>query len=683
MDKLRNRMILIGLIPMLGLVWSTVFAFIEQRTLVEKMESVLPLSELAVTSSTLIHELQKERGAQVGLISSKGAEEFRAKVNGQRLLTDSALNEFETFTSGFDASDYSKSLSIYLYDIKNLLGKISNHREDVDKLSVTVPKNVEYYTDIIYSLMDVLGIIQEESPEKSITRKLLAYRSLIWAKESAGLERAIGAALFSKGTFVPSLWARYVTFVKKQDAYLRDFHVHTTPEEGTLFAETVQGEDVSQVETWRAVLLDLSDSNDTQGIDAATWFAHATGRINKMKQVEDAFADQILALAKTRLTDLESDAYIILAIYGAVLAAAVGIGGWLLKSTAGPLNLVTEELLAVADGRERVVLPRKLGGGQEMAALAAAARTFLNERMERERLADEAAEMRAKEEKRRKAAIQGMADTVERENQSAITEIRATSDTLQDVSNEVTSSAVGISGDAEEVKTAADNSLRNTQTVAAASEQLSASIAEIMRQVEQQREIASRAASEADRSSKTVQELDEAAKSIGEVVTLIQDIAEQTNLLALNATIEAARAGDAGKGFAVVASEVKNLANQTARATEGISQQVSTMAGVTRESTEAIRSIVQVITEMGEISQTVTEAMEQQSAATQEIAGNVAQSTQMSREVADRIARVSDAAEAFQDLASRLNATSSEVVASMEAMQQRITKAVNEAARAT
>lgn len=213
------------------------------------------------------------------------------------------------------------------------------------------------------------------------------------------------------------------------------------------------------------------------------------------------------------------------------------------------------------------------------------------------------------------------------------TELEVTAQNMKD-------SAAESALEASSVASAAEEASSNVQAVASASEELSTSVAEIKRQVEHSTQISSGAVKQAENSNVQVQGLAEEAMKVGEVVALINDIADQTNLLALNATIEAARAGEAGKGFAVVASEVKNLANQTAKATEEISAQIGGIQNATQKTVTAIQGIIETIGEVNEVASTIASAVEQQSAATQEIARNIEQASCGTRDVSEHIAKV-------------------------------------------
>ncbi|WP_421780005.1 methyl-accepting chemotaxis protein [Kiloniella litopenaei] len=236
-----------------------------------------------------------------------------------------------------------------------------------------------------------------------------------------------------------------------------------------------------------------------------------------------------------------------------------------------------------------------------------------------------------------KAEILSIADALGQEVRDAVedtntktNEMRAASRNMNEIIESLTKRSASVSNSTGQAS-------ERIQAVASASEELSSSIGEITRQVEQSNAITLKAVDEAKSTDTTISELSGAAEKIGNVVTLIQDIAEQTNLLALNATIEAARAGDAGKGFAVVASEVKSLATQTAKATEEISDQITSIRSETGKAVMAIRSITEVITEVNDISQTISDSIEQQNLATQEISQNVQETAINTTEASDEV----------------------------------------------
>jgi methyl-accepting chemotaxis protein len=222
--------------------------------------------------------------------------------------------------------------------------------------------------------------------------------------------------------------------------------------------------------------------------------------------------------------------------------------------------------------------------------------------------------------------------------------LAASSTEMEGTARSMTSTADQTSRQAGAVAAAAEEASTGMQTVAAAAEELSASISEISRQVAQSAKISGKAVDDAQRTDTIVRALAEGAQKIGDVVGLITSIAGQTNLLALNATIEAARAGDAGKGFAVVASEVKNLASQTAKATDEIGSQISQIQIATKDAVEAIGSIARTIEGINSIATTIAAAVEEQGAATSEIARSVHQTAQAAQDVTVNISGVNRAA---------------------------------------
>jgi len=305
-----------------------------------------------------------------------------------------------------------------------------------------------------------------------------------------------------------------------------------------------------------------------------------------------------------------------------------------------PMQALTRAMLELANGNFAVVLPG-LGRKDEIGEVAQAVETFKVKAEEKARReADAKIEQDQIGAQQRKAEMNRLATQFE----TAIGEIV---ETVSSASNELESSAGTLTSTAERaqkltsmVTAASEEASANVQSVASATEELSSSISEISRQVQESARMAGDAVGQARSTTERVSELSKAAARIGDVVELINTIAGQTNLLALNATIEAARAGEAGRGFAVVASEVKALAEQTAKATGEIGQQINGIQAATEDSVGAIREISAMIEKLSEVAGAIAAAVEEQGAATQDISRNVQQAAQGTQQVSSNITDV-------------------------------------------
>ncbi|SMF79399.1 methyl-accepting chemotaxis protein [Tistlia consotensis] len=345
----------------------------------------------------------------------------------------------------------------------------------------------------------------------------------------------------------------------------------------------------------------------------------------------------------------------------AAVAIALGLGLWLTRGLAGPVVSMTAALRRLAEGDKAVEIPAQ-DRGDEIGEMAKAAEVFKQNMLEAERLtAAQAAEQQARVERAERLQkltvdFEGAAVGLLDRFATAAGSLQRTAGELSQLSEETDHEAAAVARGAEEAN-------GNTETVAAASEELASAIAEIGRQVQQSSSVSQRASERAASTNEQVRSLAAAAERIGEVVNLISEIAEQTNLLALNATIEAARAGEAGKGFAVVASEVKSLATQTAKATEEISSQIASIQSETGSAVKSIGEINTVVTELSDIATAIASAVEEQSAATQEISGNVAQASAGTAEVSRAIEGVATATR-------RTGAAAGEVLSSSQQLNQ-------------
>ncbi len=319
------------------------------------------------------------------------------------------------------------------------------------------------------------------------------------------------------------------------------------------------------------------------------------------------------------------------------LALVIGLG------ISGPIGAMTAVMTRLAEGDKSAEIPAA-DQSNEIGEMARAVQVFKENAIRMDQMAKEQEEIerRAEEEKRR--TMKDLADDFEARVKGVVETVTAAATEMQSAAQSLSSTAEETNHQADAVAAASEQASTNVQTVAAASEELSSSIAEIGRQVAQAASTSQQAKTEAERTNAQVQGLAEAAQKISDIVDLINDIASQTNLLALNASIEAARAGDAGKGFAVVASEVKNLATQTAKATEEISGQIGAVQSATEEAVKVIQGIVGTVGDISEISTAIASAVDEQDAATGEISRNVQEAALGTQEVSSNIGGVTQAA---------------------------------------
>ena len=437
------------------------------------------------------------------------------------------------------------------------------------------------------------------------------------------------------GSLKPAIDAAYADFVAKSAAYT-----------GLLDAITATGA------TRPAIDAVLAAHNAVQRAANALWEV-ATPEMNH--------------LLAARIGGLRTKEGLSLALTLVVLLGTAAFAWWIARSISRPLLELHRTMHVLATGDTDLTVPHT-GRGDEIGVMANDVEVFRNALIR----SAELTQVQKREHTATEMASRAQGHLVEEFNAKIVEVIGtviASAGQLESNAHTMATVSEQSGHQTSAVAAACEQAAANVQTVAAASEELAASSREIAAQVSRASTVAQHAATEAATTDRLVRGLAEAASKIGDVVKLINDIAAQTNLLALNATIEAARAGDAGKGFAVVANEVKNLANQTARATDEIGAQIAEVQQQTALAVDAISGISTTIQQMDELSEAIAAAVEEQGAATQEITRNIQEAHTGTSEVARNAVGLSEGAHESRDAAQSVFSAARDLSREAEAMR--------------
>jgi methyl-accepting chemotaxis protein len=363
--------------------------------------------------------------------------------------------------------------------------------------------------------------------------------------------------------------------------------------------------------------------------------------------------EEMDAAVRKQAIAMGASSFVLIAL---MVAALIGLERQLIE----PLTDMTEVTTRMAEGDLSVTVPG-VGRPDELGRMAAAVEVFREAAQKVRHTATQQEAEHRRNRRKLQSEILALTNAIDEEVTGAIGVVVGQADAMIGTAGAMTASVEAVRDRSQAAAAASESANGNVDAVAAAAEELSASVGEIGNQVNTSTRIASEAQHEAGKVDTIVKGLADAAQSVGAVVQLINDIASQTNLLALNATIEAARAGEAGKGFAVVANEVKGLANQTAKATEQISEQIASIQSATGEAVSAIHGIVGIIGQIGEIAGSIASAVDQQTSATREIAQAAQAAAASTQQAALEIAEASRSSEETGRLSGEVHSAASSV----------------------
>ncbi|WP_372873428.1 methyl-accepting chemotaxis protein [Shewanella sp.] len=636
--SLKSKLVLVFLPPLLGYLIYGGILLNEKRHELVTLEKVNVLSELAVTASALVHELQKERGMSAGFIGSSG-QNFKTQLPSQRNLTDTKLSDYRGF---IQENSFPGEVHRKISQVESNLNQMANMRTRVDGLSVPLAEQVAFYTVINIALLGIVDDIVKVGSNKDIAVASAAFSAYLQMKERAGLERAVLASTLGNDGFKPGVFTRAVKLMSEQETYAERFVALVNEEMAASWQRIIQQNEIKEVQRYRELALG-QDNSVISSASAEDWFKTSTGRINLLYGFEKQLAEDLQQQTSNRLASANLQLMLVLASLIIVLIVVVVMG----MSVMGYLNRSIRDI------------ETKMSRAKQNFDLST--RIELQSHDELGRLGN---------------AFNGMMKDFE----SVITQVKRNTVTVTNAVQQMESQSIQMRQDVAQGHSEAEQ-------VASAMTEMSATVSEIASNAVE----ASSASTKANQEAKTgnqevmhtgdtiqhlakeinaaadaISRLDSDIQGIVSVLEVISGIAEQTNLLALNAAIEAARAGEMGRGFAVVADEVRSLAQRAQASTTDIRAMTERLKDGAKIAVEAmgrgqnqahacvdeimhageeLRRIVEYVGVIDSMNEQIATATHEQSAVAEEVNRNALRISEIyenTHKVADELGRIND-----------------------------------------